>query len=279
MQVPDHLSNDLPKTRELHQTLAPKMASCVTPIVETVGGKTYQLGTGTFFRAGDLSFLVTAAHVLQLATQHKATLRLLDGESSAGPVRFRDVCLPKWRAYIGEDPADVAVVPLPDDVVAALAHRCFLRLDEVAIRPMHPGGCWLMGYPAETVAYSESDTTMTFSPFLLAAPLVPPKSSLENFDDEFHFLLNARRDELWWPDGNPAAMPDQLGGISGCPVWQVVWPDGRWEPKHVRIVGVQISYYPKSSLVKATQWGAVAALLHEYCADVRGVLDMHLGLY
>lgn len=276
MQPPDHFSDDLPKTRELHRALAPKMASCVTPIAETVDDNTYQLGTGTFFRAGDFSFLVTAAHVLQAGVKHDALLRLLDGESTDGPGKFRSVSLPRWTAYVGENPADIAVVPLPDEIVAALANRRFLRLTEVAVRPTHPGGCWVMGYPIETVTYSDSDRKMTYSPFLLAAPLAEPNSSLENFDEKFHFLLNARRDELWWPTGAPAEMPNQLGGISGCPVWQVAWPDGRWQPEHVRIVGVQTTYYRKPSLVKATHWGAVAALLHECRPDLRGILDIHL---
>ena len=192
-------------------------------------------------------------------------------------MKYRDVALPNWTAYIGEDPADVAIVPLADDIVAALPNRQFLRLDEVAMRAAQPGGCWIMGYPAETVVYAESDRKMTYSPFLLAAPLVEPKPSLENFDKSYNFVLNARRDELWWPEGTPAEMPDQLGGISGCPVWQVAWPDGRWQPKHVRIVGVQTAYYRKTSLVKATHWGAVASVLREYRPELRAVIDMHLG--
>jgi hypothetical protein len=277
MQPPDHFPDDLPKTLELHRALAPKMASCVTPIAESVAGETYQLGTGTFFRVADFSFLVTAAHVLREGIKHNALLRILDGASANEPVKYRDVALPKWTAYVGEFPADVAIVPLTDDIVAALPNRCFLRLDEVALRPAYPGGCWVMGFPADTVTYTESGRKITYSPFLLAAPLVERKSSLENFNKDFHFLLNARRDELWWPGGTPAEMPDQLGGISGCPVWQVAWPDGRWQPEHVRIVGVQTAYYRKRSLVKATYWGAVAAVLHAHCPELRGILDMHLG--
>ena len=277
MQPPEHFAEDLSKTLELHRTFAPKMASCVTPIAASLAGRTHQLGTGTFFRAADFSFMVTAAHVLREGKRHDALLRLLDGESTNGLVRYRDVVLPKWRAYVGGDPVDVAIVPLTDKVVASLGNRSFLRLDDVAVRPTHPGGCWVMGYPDEMVAYTECDKKLTYRPFLLAAPLVEPKSSLENFDEKYHFVLDARRDELWWPDGTPAEMPDKLGGISGCPVWQVAWPDGRWQLEHVRIVGVQTAYYRKSSLVKATQWGAVAAILREYRPELRNIIDMHLG--
>ena len=66
MQPPDHFADDLPRTLELHRALVPKMARCVTPIAASLEGKTYQLGTGTFFRAADFSFLVTAAHVFAM---------------------------------------------------------------------------------------------------------------------------------------------------------------------------------------------------------------------
>lgn len=276
LQPPDHFADDLAKTLELHRALAPKLASCVTPIAASVAGKTYQFGTGTFFRAADFSFLVTAAHVLQEVKRHDALLRLLDGPSTGSPTSVMDVPVPKWKAYVGDDGADVAIIPLSDKVVAGLPNRRFLRLDEVALRAEFPGGCWVMGFPAETVTYSESGSRLTYSPFLLAAPLVEAKSTLENFSHAYHFVLNARRDELWWPEGTPADMPDQLGGISGCSVWQVGWPDGRWQPDHVRIVGVQTAYYRRPSLIKATYWGAVASLLITHQPELQGIINMHL---
>jgi hypothetical protein len=64
------------------------------------------------------------------------------------------------------------------------------------------------------------------------------------------------------PDGTPAEMPHQLGGISGCSVWELELPQGgdlaNWDPKPARIVGVQTSYYRTSSLLRATPWEAVA---------------------
>jgi hypothetical protein len=275
MPPPAHLADDLPKMMELHRVLGPKMMSCITPIAVTVQGRTFQYGTGTLFRAGDFSFLVTAAHVLQKVKADKALLRLLDRKTENHQVR--SVAVPRLEAYIGQDPADVAVLPLTDEVVAGLSNRTFLRLDEVGSRAARPGGGWVMGYPAETVEYSEGRTRMCYNPFLLAAPFIDPLSSMANFDAEFNFLLDAKRDELWWPEGAPAEMPDRLEGISGCPVWQVVWPSGTWHPDHVRIVGVQIGYYRTRSAVKATHWGAVANLLHHYRPELRVLLEMHLG--
>jgi hypothetical protein len=139
MQPPAHLATDLPKTLEMHRVLGPKMMSCITPIAGSLRDRTFQYGTGTFFRAADFFFLVTAAHVLKVAKRDNVLLRILDGESKGGQVQYQDVALPKWQAYIGEDPADVAILPLSDEVVAALPKRTFLRLDEVATGASHSG--------------------------------------------------------------------------------------------------------------------------------------------
>ncbi|HYV35804.1 MAG TPA: hypothetical protein VE988_08885 [Gemmataceae bacterium] len=265
-----HLADDLPKTKELHRVLGPTLMSCIIPISGSVQDRTVQYGTGTLFRAGDFSFLVTAGHVLRKVKEDKALLRLLDGKNGD---EVRSVAIPKLEAYLGDEPADVAVLPLGDEVVAALPNRTFLRLDEVALRASRPGGCWVMGYPAETVVHGE---VMIYKPFLIAAPFIDPLSSMANFDPGFNFLLDVKRDELWWPDGTPANMPDRLEGISGCPIWQVVWPDG-WHPELVRIVGVQVGYYRTRSAFKATHWGAVAELLSHYQPGLQGILTMHFG--
>ena len=272
MQPPSHLADDLPKTLELHRVLGPKMMACVTPIAGSVQGRTLQYGTGTLFRADDFYFLVTAAHVLQKVEEDGALLRLLDGK--AGDDRVRSVAIPKLEAYLGGEPADVAVLPLSADAVAGLPNRTFLRLDEVTPLAARPGGCWVMGYPAETV--QREGEAMVYNPFLLAAPFIDPLSSMGNFDPAVNFLLDAKRDELWWPHGAPAEMPDRLEGISGCPIWQIIWPNGTWHPDRARIVGVQVGYYRTRSAVKATHWGAVANLLHHYRPDLRDILAMHL---
>lgn len=135
-----------------------------------------------------------------------------------------------------------------------------------------------MGYPLETLqVFDESKTRMCYNPFLLALPLLEPKLSFENFDAAFNFLLDAKRDELWWPNGTPAELPNKLDGISGCPIWQVAWPDGRWQPDHARIVGVQIGYYRTRSAIKSTYWGAVAKILSDDYPVLRDILEMHLG--
>jgi hypothetical protein len=279
MNPPPHLPDDLPKALELHRALGPVMMQTVTPITGSLVGRTDQLGTGAFFRVSGRSFLVTAAHVLEDAKKDNYLLRILDGgatlESQSG---CKDVALPKWKAYVGQSPADVAVVPLSDEVLAALPSRRFLGPSEVAVRAARPGGCWVMGFPAESVEYPDARKRMTLKPFLIASPLIDAPPSLDDYDERFHFLLDAQRDQLRWPDGTAAEMPLALHGISGCPVWQVLWPDGRWQPEHARIIGVQIGYFRKRSAVLATHWGAVAALLYEYLPELREEIEQHIGV-
>lgn len=274
MQTPAHFAADLPKTLELHRVLGPKMMASITPITGSLTDRTYQLGTGTLFRVGDFSFLVTAAHVLKEINEFNYLMRILDAKAPDGRVSAVD--LPKWTAEIADGLVDVAVMPLSEDIVAALPNRTFLHLYEVAMRVTEPGGCWVMGYPHEKVRYAKKRTQMTLNPFLLAAPTIQWEETLNKFDERFHFLLDAKRDELWWPHGTPAKLPRKLQGISGCPVWQVAWPDGAWEPDHARIVGVQIGYYRRRSAVKATHWGAVMKLLYDSYPNLRDAIALHL---
>src|SRR5688572_16156144 len=130
MKAPDHFVDDLPRTLELHRTLAPKLERCVTPIAATSAGKTWLLGTGTFFRAADSYFLVTAAHVVQSTKENSVLLSTINGKSESGTAECLDVRLAKWTAWISQGVADIAIVPLADDIVAALTNRMFLRLDE-----------------------------------------------------------------------------------------------------------------------------------------------------
>src|SRR5262249_29616200 len=136
-------------------------------------------------------------------------------------------------------------------------------------------------FPVEMTQFDASTSTVRFDELFLGAPFHPGESSLADYDPPYHFLLDVARDDLWLPDGTPAEMPNYLNGISGCSIWQAIWPGhnlaGRWNSESVRIVGVQTGYYRKASLVKATCWGAVAKVIHEAKPDLRPVLEMHLG--
>lgn len=250
----------------------------VTPIVGYRNGhEPGHCETGSFFRLGDASFLVTAAHVGEDAWD--AGFRGLYVFDAPADGRCEPVPL---NAEVWEMPApsDVAVFELEEDVVGRLPGRQFLRLSDVCQGPLCPGLFWLDGYPTETLNRNIPGVVWGYEPLNLCTGLSPNDGDLlEGFDRRLHFLLAADRDDLSTQDGTPGQMPRRLNGISGCPVWQVGWP-GRsgFDPSLVRVVGVQHVYHPTSSVIRATRWGAVAQVLWNRRPDLRGIIEMHLGL-
>jgi hypothetical protein len=264
--------------------LSPVIRESVTPIAVIRGELTRQWGTGTFFRVADESFLVTACHVWDEATRcgfdHELFVFDLDGRVDEH-VGLRPVPL-SGTLHRVKDPLDVAILQLDAKVVDLLKEVRFLRLDEVTVRPRQRGLCWVFGFPLERAEDCPTRSLFLFNPFFLATPFHRGRvSHLENYDPKVHFLLDAAHDNLCFPDGMPADMPNRLNGISGCSIWQPEWPEGnaveKWDPSRTRIVGVHTSHYPKSSIIKATSWGAVAAALYQCRPDLRPVIQFHLG--
>jgi hypothetical protein len=255
----------------------------VTPIAAIKEGRTIQMGTGTFLRVADAFFLVSAAHVFTAATKlgFGGCLHVFDVAGTAeGKTEIRPVPL-DGTLYRMDDPPDVAVYELTGDVASALTGCHFLRLTEVGPRPAPGGRCWVFGFPHETAKDLPGQDVFRFGPFFLLAPLHNTDGSLENYDPDIHFLLDAARDDLARSDGTPGHMPAFLNGISGCSVWQSEWPRSLspddFDPGRTRIVGVQTSCYARSSLIKATSWVAVASLLYRSRPDLQGAIELTLG--
>jgi hypothetical protein len=255
----------------------------VTPITIIHDTEDKQLGTGTFFQLADHFFLVTAAHVWDQATQRGAQGRLYvfnNLNRHEGEVDLQPVLL-LGRIYLFREPLDVAVMQLEESVVPQLSGCQFLRLDKVCLRPPGRGFYWVYGYPQETAEWLAARSLFRFSQFFLLASRVEKEPCIDNYDPQVHMVLEAARDDLTTQDGTPCEMPYSLGGISGGSIWYTPWP-GTVLPDisdmdGIRVVGVQTSYYPKPSIIKATRWSAVARLLHEARPDLRPILRMHLG--
>ena len=272
-----------PLIERMASTLWPILREAVTPITVIQGERSIQWGTGTFFRVAEESFLVTACHVWDEAVRcgfdHDLFIFDLGSRVEEG-VSLRPVAL-SGTIHRVKDPPDVAVIELDTKVVAQLSACRFLRLSEVGLRPMQMGPCWVFGYPLESTEDIPARSLFRFSQFFMLAPFYQRPVSLENYEPRLHFLLDVARDDLWQPDGNPGEMPYRLNGVSGCSIWQPEWPKDNspdsWDPGRTRIVGVQTSYYPKPSVIKATAWGAIASVLYQVRPDLRSVIELNLG--
>jgi hypothetical protein len=69
--------------------------------------------------------------------------------------------------------------------------------------------------------------------------------------------------------------------MSGGSVWQMLWPGQPvgedWQADSIRIVGVQVGYYRRDSLIKGVYWAAVAHVLYQTYEDLRPIITMYPG--
>jgi hypothetical protein len=279
MQPPENLATRRSLIEKMAGWLRPILRRSVTPIVVQDGEEDRQHGTGTFFRIGDASFLLTAGHVWKDAKRSKRQLSIFAiGGSGEGEQRLKKVPL-AGRWYSSPDSFDVALIELERSVAECLGACHFLHLTDVRLWPAAPGWCWVYGFPTETCAGDSS--LLRFNELFLGAPFNQQDLTLENHDQDLHFLLDADRNDLWLSNGTRADLPTRLDGMSGCPIWQSIWPnqdlDAPWDCRCARIVGVQTSYYRQSSVIKATPWVAVAHIIRRVRPDLRKILDLNFG--
>lgn len=271
-----------PVLERMAQTLFATIRRSVTPLAVILPDRTLQWGTGTYFRVADDSFVVTAAHLWTEAVKYgvQDSLHIFDvsGEHEQG-VSIRPVPL-NGNVYRADDPADVALFHLDSETVSRISDAHYLRLNQVKLAPQHPVRCWVFGFPQELAKDVPHERLFRFEHLFLYVPFYAGETFLENYEPRLHFLLDAARNDLVGFDGTPADLP-RPHGISGCSVWQTAWPaDNRpesFDPEQTRIVGVETSYYPDRSLIKATAWGAVASVLWQSRPDLRDAIEMTLG--
>jgi hypothetical protein len=190
----------------------------ITPISALRGEQTVQLGTGTFFRVADESFLVSASHVWEEAGRYGFGKELCvfdpDRSTETGVTFLRPVGL-LGKLYRVKEPLDVAILHLDDKAVDQLKHVRFLRLDQVGVRPRRKDRCWVVGFPHESLKDMPAQSQWMFNPFVLLAPFYEGPVALENYDPKVHFLLDAARDDLWELDGTPANLGEDGSGRRG----------------------------------------------------------------
>lgn len=252
--------------------------STVALVIER-GSRFHQFGTGTLFRIADESFLVTAMHVIEDANVEGNRLLI-----SAPQGRF----VPTGpQALLGErETFDVAVIQLPEKVVAYLEEKTFLRMDDICLRHQLSQGMFaIFGFP-EMMSFDEGGKFL-LTRFHLMTYAFDGDTTPIKFDPNHHLLLKADQSEVRGLDGKPmpfcyrggvpAPFPDELKGISGGSVWKISdTSDGvrSQGSGSARIVAVETGVFPRQACIKSTRWNAVRSIIYDAFPELRPSMDL-----
>ncbi|MBL8522721.1 MAG: hypothetical protein JNN20_03430 [Betaproteobacteria bacterium] len=281
----DNIASDLRQDviHCLDRCIPARVLDCTVAIVQTTGPLVRQLGTGVLFRVADHRFVVTAAHVLATANDANSTIGI--SNAHGGFIALPGTWL-RTTANDGgtrNDPYDVAVRHLTDEETHRLHGKTFQTLTDISFGEHsledHPHACFLLcGFPNIwwTTSAHAADTMRLKVLQYTAFRYEGSTAGLAGFESRLHFLLDAKEEEVFDPNGNEATFrlrpgqrarwPQDVAGVSGCGVWRIgnpCLPVQAWRAEDARLVGVLTSVYAKPALIKTTKWIAVTTLLNE----------------
>jgi hypothetical protein len=175
---------------------------------------------------------------------------------------------------------DVAIFKLPSEVVKSLTNRKFLSVHRTdrENRRIIPGYYSVFGYPERWSDPDLNALKLKLCPIAILSELYTGETSaLQNYDPRCHLLLKSSPDRNGNLVGQSPAPPDNLGGISGCPIWQLYYeglPSKLWTPNDAVVVGVQTGVYRNGTIIKGTRWWVVEAIIRHAYPELLGSLDL-----
>jgi len=255
------------------------------------GETLHQHGTGTLFKIGDASFIITAGHVVKLAKENDRILCMAVGKS-ASYVQLHGtwICSAENQGYDNSDLFDIAVLRLQPETVQKITNKSFLGIIDVDTDSNLGAGIFsLFGFPSQlSLPSTNVDKKMVLKPFQYTTYAHEGEANnLERFVERYHFLLGSKPKESTDINGNPMKITNRNGeildfplglrGISGCSVWKIGEydkPINTWEKERPRLVGVQTAVYNNSQLIKVTKWIAVSTIIYGAFPDLRSAMSL-----
>jgi hypothetical protein len=216
-------------------------------------GRQLQCGSGVLLEVGGRHFILTAAHVLDLHSQHKIPVWVMPDE-----IGKKVVSLDGATLYASEmpasgdrcdDPMDAGFLELTPGIVSELASsKAFLPLRDIDIRDPFHRRSWYMtvGYPYEVNQSDHDRRKHTSTLFAYASwPYCGERGAPPNFRPGFDLFVHYVRDDSTEGDENVLADVPEPYGVSGCGMWRLASADKpieAWKPDDVRLVGIQHSW-------------------------------------
>lgn len=257
----------------------------IVAIVVATPPSLHVLGTGNLFELAGECFVVTAGHVIRMASLYDRTTAISD--DARGFIATTGDWLVSSQGDQPDDILDLAVYRLPPRAIGRLQRKRFLRRSDVEVGDLPPQAVFsLCGFPGVlSMPSRQPGETLRLQPFEYTTYASDSKGDIEGFDSQYHLLLDANAKQVTLPDGSeavlrnttgdPVSFPRGLRGISGCAVWMIgdlARIVETWGP--ARVVGVQTGVYHDNQLIRATRWRALCALLAKADPSLRRALEL-----
>jgi len=264
----------------------------VVSIVILNGKNVHQFATGILFQVAEYRFVVTAAHSIRIASAYGKSIGVTSGANSFTSITGDCVSTAPFQYGSVEDPFDIAVYRIPNELIPRFQSQRFIQLGDVSFDAPGSAVFVLCGYPGIwSVPSRHNDEKVTIKPLEYTAIQYggSPKQ-IEGYQPRLHIILDANsegttlidgsRGQFFKPNGSLAAFPRDMKGISGCPVWLIGdhrLPLTHWDNMPVRVVGIETCVYQETGVIRATKWIAVTTLIHEAFPELRSALTTSSG--
>jgi hypothetical protein len=215
--------------------------------------KQVQCGSGVLVQIGGRHFVLSAAHVLDLHTQHKLPFFLMPDEIGKKLVSLHGATLYSSELPASgdrkDDPMDAGFLELTPQIVSELeSSKAFLTLQGIEPNDPFHRRSWYMtaGYPYEVNMSDHELRLHTSTLFAYASwPYYGERGVPQNFNPEFDLCVHFVRDDSTEGDEEVLADVPDPHGVSGCGMWRLASADKpieAWKPDDVRLVGIQHSW-------------------------------------
>lgn len=256
------------KTNTAADAMEEAARKCTVGIVSGSGERKWPgIGTGTLIRWSGKPFILTAEHVigstlvedLRFFLPHRNPPRKVDrdvlsrlsGVPSAILSSFSEVPI---RNVARDQSRDLALLEVPEAIIEGRP-ATFFEFAPVGPGPQEGHSSLAIGFPFDISRVLEDDSRVVFMHTDWWPVEAPPTKRLENFDPTIHFAsrFGAR-------DTHPHANPS---GMSGAARWSRKGDTpGVWHP-NLDIIGVTVTYYAGSGILKMVRRDAVVRFLLE----------------
>jgi len=242
----------------VEQTIIPIVIDYTDQDGKRVAG-TY--ATGTLFQFDDKYFMMSASHVFDDIEKIKNFVGIPVAFENAQILSFDKCILSRPDNPVARNLYDIAAVRLDSFIVNELKkHYRFLTYSNVGGID-YTGSFYVSGFPSIFSRFEEKQSRVVGAPFrFMTSATVPTQDDLRLMNPSVHILL--QYGETVYENGinkTGVSAPKDLGGISGCSIWNYVEDEsGLWTPERVlKVVAIQTSV-KKYSWIKGTKWDSIA---------------------